>query len=200
MIKNPTKHPLYWLWQGMKNRCKNPNNVGWKWYGGKGIKVCDRWQIFENFVADMGERPKNASVDRIDASKDYGPGNCRWATPKEQGRNKPDTIHLVIDGHTYVARELADISGLKVDTMINRANAGLSYAEVMDTARRKNPQSALRGILAANRRAATALFCKKGHEFTAENTDHYGGQRRCRECRLDVQRRYKARVKSRASN
>lgn len=196
MIKNPTKHPLYWLWQGMKGRCKNPNHVAWKWYGGKGVKVCDRWQTFENFVDDMGERPPNASVDRIDANKDYEPGNCRWASPKEQGRNKADITRLSIEGNIYIARELADLSGLKVDTIVARANSGLSYAEVVSPTHRGRPPSALRGILAANQRSATALFCQRGHEFTAENTDHYGNQRRCRECRLVVQRRYKEKLKA----
>jgi hypothetical protein len=71
----------------MKQRCQNPNNSKYKDYGGRGIKVCDAWQDFENFFADMGSRPNNRTLDRIDNDGNYEPGNCRWATPKEQRIN-----------------------------------------------------------------------------------------------------------------
>lgn len=179
----------------MKGRCQNPNHPSWKWYGAKGVKVCDRWQIFENFLEDMGSKPVNSSIDRIDSSRGYEPGNCRWASHKEQGRNKDDVIVLEIEGVSYIARELSEKYGLKVDTIVNRAGQGLSFDKVVDKKRRPTPQSAINALLEANRKAAEARFCQNGHEFTAENTDHYGGQRRCRECRLVVQRRYKERMK-----
>jgi len=80
----------YTAWAGMKQRCYNLNNPRYKDWGGRGIKVCQRWlDSFENFLADMGACPldKN-SLDRIDNNKDYAPGNCRWANPKEQSQNK----------------------------------------------------------------------------------------------------------------
>lgn len=75
----------------MLQRCTNPNNIKWKYYGGRGISVCKRWtgsDGFPNFLADMGERPSRMTLDRVDNDGDYEPGNCRWATYSEQNRNQ----------------------------------------------------------------------------------------------------------------
>ena len=72
----------------MRQRCSNPNNIGYSNYGGRGITVCERWQTFENFLADMGHPPRGKSLDRINVNGNYEPSNCRWATSFEQARNK----------------------------------------------------------------------------------------------------------------
>ena len=81
--------PEYRTWQMMRNRCLNPNAQDYEYYGGRGITICDQWSTFDGFLADMGRRPApEYTLDRINSDGDYGPSNCRWATRKEQSRNR----------------------------------------------------------------------------------------------------------------
>lgn len=87
----------YISWQSMVQRTQCPGATGYKNYGGRGIAVCDRWKdSFENFLADMGERPEGTSIDRIDVDGNYEPGNCRWATPKQQQSNRRKPVKIEV--------------------------------------------------------------------------------------------------------
>lgn len=85
----------YYVWIQMIERCHNSNHKYYKWYGERGIKVCERWQEkFQNFLEDMGEAPKDLSIDRIDNEKGYSKDNCKWATKIEQQRNRRNSIQI----------------------------------------------------------------------------------------------------------
>jgi hypothetical protein len=78
----------YTIWRGMIRRCLDPNSTPYSWYGGRGITVCDRWKIFDNFLADMGFRPNGKTLERVNNDGNYEPGNVVWATRKEQAQNR----------------------------------------------------------------------------------------------------------------
>lgn len=100
-----------------RQRCRNPNNRDYPHYGGRGITVCERWDNFETFLADMGIRPKGMTLDRVDNSKGYSPENCRWATRAEQSQNTRKTSFITYQGETRTVTDWAKISGISRDTL-----------------------------------------------------------------------------------
>lgn len=100
------------IWRGMIARCENTKNASYPRYGGRGIKVCERWQSFENFLADMGERPAGMSVDRADNDGDYEPGNCRWVGHSDQQKNKVSTRYYYDGAVVYTLSEAAATVGI----------------------------------------------------------------------------------------
>jgi hypothetical protein len=110
IAKNTThgmaKTPAYLRWKNIMQRCYNPNNPGYPDYGGRGVRVCDRWHDFAAYHADMGNPPAGMSLDRVDVNGDYEPDNCRWASAKIQARNKRNSIRVDGIELVYLAQEL----------------------------------------------------------------------------------------------
>lgn len=103
----------YVTWQQMIRRCRDPRNKRYESYGGRGITVCERWLLFDNFFEDMGMKPEAMSLDRIDPNGNYEPSNCRWASLKQQARNKVNTIWVKVDGKRISLSEYCEERGLK---------------------------------------------------------------------------------------
>jgi len=116
----------------MKNRCRYDYFHGN--YKQRGITVCERWQSFENFLADMGERPDGTSLDRYpDYNGNYEPGNCRWATQKEQVNNTNRNVYISVNGVTKTQSQWAEITGLREETISARMKRGWSKEAAVTT-------------------------------------------------------------------
>src|SRR6185369_8477317 len=117
------------------DRCENPNNPSYKRYGARGISVCRAWRTsFLAFLADMGRKPSpRHSVERDDGDGNYEPGNCRWATPKEQARNRRDNVVLAHKGRVACVGEWAEITGLPSHVIRNRLRDGWETTRILTT-------------------------------------------------------------------
>lgn len=118
-----SRSPEYETWRAMRTRCERPSYSGWKNYGGRGISVCERWQIFDNFLADMGNKPSaRHSIDRIDNNGDYCPSNCRWATRSQQAESqrRPYERLIYAFGDTDTISNWAKRLGVRRETLTSR--------------------------------------------------------------------------------
>lgn len=132
-----TKHglhgaPAYGSWMAMMNRCNCLSNKAYSDYGGRGISVCERWLSVENFLADMGPKPKGMSLDRIDNDRDYEPDNCKWSTPSQQQRNTRNNRCLTYKGQTRCLAEWAEIFNLNYGTLRTRIKRGWSAERALN--------------------------------------------------------------------
>ena len=116
--------PTYKTWISMKSRCFDPASDSYKWYGGRGITVCERWLEFVNFLADMGDRPKGHTLDRINTDGDYEPENCRWASAAEQARNKETSVKTLFRGEERNLVDIAREFDLPTTTIYRRFKQG----------------------------------------------------------------------------
>ena len=125
-------HRLYSIWKNMRNRCSNPNREHYHNYGGRGIKVCERWQDFNLFVEDMYDTfEEGLSLDRIDVDGNYCPENCRWANIEEQSNNKRDSLKLLFEGEYYTEAQLSRKTGVSRTTIQQRRRNGYSVEEMI---------------------------------------------------------------------
>lgn len=123
-----SQHPLYNTWKKMRDRCNNPNAHNYANYGGRGIKICKRWNSFEQFAKDLGVKPSpNHTLDRIDSDGDYTPKNCRWATKTEQNRNKKRV--LIFNGETVP--QIAKKYGVDRSRLRKKLREGHALEEVL---------------------------------------------------------------------
>lgn len=111
------RNPIWSVWKNMMRRCYEETNPAFHNYGGRGIFVCDKWHDVAAFYADMGDRPKKMSLDRIDNNKGYSPDNCRWATSKQQNRNRRDNISICIGGEKKLLVEISEETGISYDRL-----------------------------------------------------------------------------------
>ena len=130
-LERSTKHGLrslsiYQIWKSMKQRCYNPKDANYKHYGGRGIKVSKRWFVVENFYKDMGDRPKNKSLDRINNNGNYTYKNCRWATHIEQHNNTRSNRRITVKGKTHTIAEWGRFSKINNFTIYARLRMGWS--------------------------------------------------------------------------
>lgn len=119
----------YETWKRMLQRCRNENSPDFSLYGGRGVCVCKRWLSFDAFLSDMGERPENHTIDRLNSDGDYEPNNCRWATPRQQANNRRSNRCLHYNGHRYTLSELSEVVGVKRATLARRLSLGFSVSE-----------------------------------------------------------------------
>jgi len=119
-----SKYKAYKSWNSMKVRCLNKDNEHYKFYGARGIKICERWLNFKNFLEDMGERPEGKTLDRINVNGNYTKENCRWATPEEQSNNTRKNVKIMYDGKLKTFYELEKITGIKRKKLKNRYYKG----------------------------------------------------------------------------
>lgn len=122
----------HYIWSSMRGRCNNPNHPKFHRYGGRGIKVCARWDDFRKFLADMGEPPDGMSLDRIDVDGHYSPGNCRWATQKTQQNNRSNNRFILFRGEMRRLTELATEHGISPKILRQRIDRdGNSISEAL---------------------------------------------------------------------
>lgn len=123
--------PTYRSWAMMLNRCRNPNGHDFHYYGARGIEFYSSWLSFQNFLADMGERPDGTSIERIDNSKGYCKENCRWATKTQQARNRRNTVLLTHNNVTKPLAEWCDLLGVDYERARHRVQRGFTSDRVL---------------------------------------------------------------------
>lgn len=177
------------VWYGMKQRCLNPNDIAYPGYGGRGIKICERWlHSFSNFASDMGPRPPGTSIDRIDNNGNYEPGNCRWATRTEQQNNKRNNRVITHDGLSLTPPQWAIRKGINVKTIWHRLLLGWELSLAVSSPATRKRYANVKG----------RTHCKNGHAY-AEYPKPYINKRGvaiCRACMKDARDRAYAKLKA----
>lgn len=125
--------PIWHTWKSMLRRCTEENHKDYPNYGGRGITVCERWWSFDNFYADMGDKPAGRSLERVRNNMGYSPSNCVWATKTTQARNTRSTHFVELDGRRLSLAEAVEVRGLPYDTVKSRLYRGWSEYQALHT-------------------------------------------------------------------
>lgn len=125
------RSPTYISWQSMKTRCSNPSHKHFYNYGGKGIGYDSSWELFENFLSDMGERPHGYTLDRIDNSKGYSKENCRWASRQDQAKNTSTVKNLTFNGKTMCMLDWSKELNLPYTKIVKGVRRGFSAEQIL---------------------------------------------------------------------
>jgi len=137
----------YGCWRNMKQRCLNPNNKEFKNYGARGITICDRWvDSFSAFLEDMGECPDSLTIERLDNSKGYEPGNCIWAPRSVQSRNRRTNVEYIVNGRVFLQVELANALGVCTHSMRKWFNKGKNLDWVVRHYKERNGREISSGV------------------------------------------------------
>ena len=132
--RNGIRAPEYKTWEGMRDRCRNPRNKSYNRYGGRGIKVCERWQEFHKFIEDMGPKPGGPySLERIDNDGDYEPANCKWALSAEQGRNKSNNRIVSFNGRKMSLIDASIEANIPYKSLKSRLQKGWDIERALKT-------------------------------------------------------------------
>ncbi len=146
IVRSATRHgnsprrkatPEYNSWAAMMSRCRNSRSLEFRYYGGRGITVCERWNDFRNFLSDMGKRPEKTTLDRIKVNLNYDPSNCRWATKETQSNNCRSNILLECFGKTQSVAQWAREVGLKRQALLSRLARQWSLERALGTPSRR---------------------------------------------------------------
>lgn len=132
-----TKTPIYNIWRGIIERCCNKDSGVYKYYGGRGIFICESWKQFENFYKDMGDKPNNMSIDRINNNDGYYKENCRWSTMKEQSNNRRSCVIIELDGIKMNMKQWSEKYNISNKTIHKRIKDGWSIEDAIKTPTRR---------------------------------------------------------------
>lgn len=180
---NGVREKLHRVWDAMIQRCTNPNTSGYKYYGGRGIKVCDDWFDYQKFYRDMGDPPKGMQIDRIDNNGNYTKSNCRWATAKTNQRNKRDNHKIKYKGKELCLEEWAEVTGQKANTILTRLRRGWSVGEALGLDYRE-PKNRL-SMKEKQSRLRNCLNCGKQFQPRLQQINNGQGKYCSNKCHLD---------------
>lgn len=131
------EHRLYRIWKAMRTRCNNPNFHAYKYYGGKGVKICDEWDSYETFYnwAIQNGYDHDLTIDRINNNDGYSPSNCRWISHAEQQNNRSNRVTQIINGEEMTLKQIAERYGLNKHTVTTRYDSGWRGIELIRPSR-----------------------------------------------------------------